>query len=337
MRHGKPQRPRSGQLLFAWAVIALAATYSASAKAQAAGPISVTLKVDRTEILVGQPIEAQLQMQWKSGTARIEALALGEKIGAFDVLDIKESPEREIEAGEMVRSAQVRVTSFETGDHELGPIEVPYIDEAGKVQTVRTETIGIKVGSVLPSGTEETTIRPVRSPLEIPARYMPWLIAAGAALLALVLLVLFVRIVRRRIRTHPDEAPAPIPLDPDEEALRALAELETSGVLERALAKEVYTRLSYILRRYVGRRHRFDALEMTSSELFDAVERMGWSGDLLDILRNDLGESDSVKFAKYTPGLAKRQAALERVRAIVDRTRPRVQTPAQSDGGNGSQ
>ena len=96
--------------------------------------------------------------------------------------------------------------------------------------------------------------------------------------------------------------------------------------------KEFYTSLSEITRRYLGRRYRFDALEMTSEELLREARSIGWDAPLLRSLAESAAESDGVKFAKMQPGQAARHDALERARQLVLDTRPAPKPATELEG-----
>lgn len=195
----------------------------------------------------------------------------------------------------------------------------------GNVIATESEATTITIRSVLPADTQATQLeaKPVRPPVALPMdRRVVALICASAALLALLLVALVVWLVRRSRAAAARPVPPPPLLDPDEEALRALAEMEMTGAAEHDTANALYTRLSFVLRRYLGRRYRFDALDMTSGELLGTLERGGWGEELWRLLRADLAEADFVKFARHAPPRARRAEAIARVREIVVRSRP---------------
>jgi hypothetical protein len=222
----------------------------------------------------------------------------------------------------------LKLTAFEIGERALAPIETAWRVGDAEIQTLKTDEKKIRVLSYLEKvkaeeGEAATTLRPVKPPLELP-RGRAWLWWIPAILVGLALAAL---LARRLARGRGGAAPArsrvaPLP-SPDEEALLALAKLELENAAEKETAKSFYSSLSWILRRYLSRRYRFDALEMTSRELMERAQELYWDAELLEALRRELGESDGVKFAQYAPPVSRRKEALLRVRDIVSRTRPR--------------
>ncbi len=304
-------------------------------KAEEAGPVSVEVSLNRAEAQVGEPLQAQVRVSWNA-SVKIPPIVFPSQVGEFEIQSQKESPDvtKGENAGERIVSLQI--APFETGEQVFGPLEVVY--SAGGETALKAESnpVTVQVRSALAQLGEqgkEASLRPLKDPMALPLVASWTWVALILAVLAL-LAVLFVWFFKRPRRKTVVLAPPPLP-EPDEEALHSLAEVETSGMLQKAPAKELYSRLSEILRLYLGRRYRFDALEMTSNELLDTMESLGWPGDLYRLLRTDLNECDTVKFAKYTPGDAVRYAALARVREMVMQTRPVVTPPPVVTPGGG--
>jgi hypothetical protein len=104
----------------------------------------------------------------------------------------------------------------------------------------------------------------------------------------------------------------------------ALAELERVAALNlpaRGDFKQHYTLVVDALRRYVEARYGVEAMDLTTFELVDALERRRVHVDGLEPLLN---EADLVKFAKFAPSGDSATAAVNRAREIVIHTTPVV-------------
>jgi hypothetical protein len=318
-------------------VLALLAVCAGQGTA-AAGDAEVKVSLDRTKILVGEPVVLGIELRWRE-PVQVPTVAVPQPLGALQVLKTDSSEDAKGPDGTWKRVVTVRLTSFEIGAHELPAIDIPYLDGAAKSKSVSTPAMKIEVSSYLSQlpTKEKTALRPVKPPLRMPVDWRSLLIASLIGLVvAMALFGTLWRVWKARRNRQTEEFVAP-PLPADEEALRALADVEVSGMVDQELAKVYYLRLSEILRRYLGRRYTFDALEMTSSELLERAERLGLRDGVYQDLADDSAESDSVKFARYAPSRPKRLAALERVRRIVVATRPAPLEPiAGAESGNGS-
>jgi len=187
----------------------------------------------------------------------------------------------------------------------------------------------VRVGGRIPPGVP-ADLRPLAPMASL--RRFPWWLAAGGALLvaAAVGTLLWLR-QRRRRRDGLAEPPPPPPGIEFAEAIRALLarELPERGEM-RLFAQE----LSWILRRYLGRRWERPALASTRPEI------VGWL-PATGLCVRDQGEialwletTDRVKFAGHMPLLADARALLEGARRIVERTEEIfAPPPAEEDEG----
>ena len=100
-------------------------------------------------------------------------------------------------------------------------------------------------------------------------------------------------------------------------------------MLERGQVKEYHIQVSEILRTYLERRFRVDALEMTTIEVLGGLERAGVDGSFRERLRRFLGQCDLVKFAKVRPGPDASREVLALGRSLVLDSVPR-QSPEES-------
>ncbi|HUT24391.1 MAG TPA: BatD family protein, partial [Sumerlaeia bacterium] len=249
----------------ALAFLAVGATALTVAQTAPAEAPEISVSVDRSEILVGEPVVCTIALRWPA-TAGAPALSVPETLGAFEVLEHGVTEDRKAKDGRFERTVTLKLISFELGEQELPPIEVTYMEGGTEAKTAKTPPQRILVNSVLEQTAAggATDLRPIRPPMEWPRRGAGFYVAIlGAALLAVLLCMGLVWLLRRWLRPREREATGgPPPLPPDEEALHALAEMEMMRMAEREAAKPYYTRLSEILRRYLGRRYGFDGLEM---------------------------------------------------------------------------
>ncbi|MBN1867525.1 hypothetical protein JW916_09560 [Candidatus Sumerlaeota bacterium] len=296
-----------------------------------AGGVEAALTLSRKEIFVGEPVEGQLVVRWTPPATVQDVVLTDESLSGFQVLDQSCSPDEKLPDGSMRRVVSFKATGFEIGDRSVGPIEVAYVDGEGNSATVEAPAQTIQVASYLEqmeAKGREVALAPIEPPVLWPG-LSPRKVAAWTAVGLAVLGAAFYLARWMRSRRRGPQAVETVILSPEEEALQALSEIEASGMMDREPAKVFYSRLSEILRRYLGRRYAFDALEMTSSELLTQVDRLGWREELRRVLMTDTAEADSVKFARYDPARPRRIGAIGRVREIVETTRP----PSPSNAG----
>lgn len=128
----------------------------------------------------------------------------------------------------------------------------------------------------------------------------------------------------------------PVP-SPYESAMKALNDLKSKGLWEKGLEKEYFTRLTDILRIYLQRRFGINAMEMTSREIINSLNRSDVK-DKRDYIRQILSVADFVKFAKVRPLPADNTAAFENAVRFVEETKPapEIKDDKSEDSGKSS-
>lgn len=171
----------------------------------------------------------------------------------------------------------------------------------------------IDVRSALSDKDQPTQPRDITGPVVPPAPPRPWwawaLLALGLAA-AIGATALTVRVLRRRA------ARPPPPLSPEEWALRELARLAERDWLARGAARELYYRVTEIVRQYIERKFALAAPEMTTEEFLATLDRRPLPLDT-DRLRAFLEACDLVKYAALEPGPADIDRTLATARAFV--------------------
>ena len=169
-----------------------------------------------------------------------------------------------------------------------------------------------------------------KPPVPVLVRSFLWAWLLGALLLA-VAGVFAAREVRRRQRMRP--VPAAPPPTAEEEAMARLLALKQRRPWDRGQGRAAVFELSEIVRAYLGRRLRFDALDLTSEELLaDLRARRILGLDLLE-LSGELSWQDLVKFARAEPSADDCERAIDRAASLVDRTRAVVEMPLRAVAG----
>jgi len=301
------------------------------AGALAAAPLAaqsrITTTVDTARATVGDRITMTVSVEHAAG-ARVEwpdSLDLA----PFEVIDVRIAPP--VESGDVTRTtATVTLAAFELGELEIPSFDVGVVSPDGATERLSSDAYGVEIESV---GVDESgDIRDIRGPLGIPMGLLRMLLLALGPLALVALLFTIARRLRSRHRERPEPARPALARPADVLALEALAALEASGRLERGEVKEYHIEVSEILRTYVERRFRVDALEMTTREVLGGLERAGVDESFREGLGAFLDQCDMVKFAKVRPGPDQSRQVLELGRRLVQRSAPSMDAtpPAQA-------
>ena len=177
----------------------------------------------------------------------------------------------------------------------IAPFPVRWRDSAtGADRWFPTRAVVLEHRSALEAGESvPTEIEENLRPVAIRRSAREWLVLGGmvvGALVALAVLVLLVRAIRRRIRIAR--------MAPRERALYELRTLLDRKLAEHGRFKEFYVELTHVVRRYIERRHGIRAPEQTTEEfLQEAVHSDAFPPATLERLRAFLTSADLIKFA----------------------------------------
>jgi hypothetical protein len=271
---------------------------------------------------LGDPILVTIRITHRKGVSVSIPLKL--ELGKFTEIGRDEQHLDRGEQGQVPdveRTFSLRVAAYELGELELPPIEVTALGPAGELLSLKTLAVPIQIRSVL--GNEpDPKVKDLEPPVEVFQR--DWLLLyILIALAALAVIVTTTLLVNRALRARKAAFRPPVPKTPPHQiALDLLASLNVADYVSKGQFKELYLRLSEILRGYVGGRWDFDALEMTTREINDHLADRRVDRELRQRLDRFFVDCDLVKFAKYRPCEADAFAAAVEAKAIVLDTAP---------------
>jgi len=163
-------------------------------------------------------------------------------------------------------------------------------------------------------------IHDIRPP--VPVGIDPWLIKMAGIALALVLAAVLCYLLFCYLKKRQDSKPGdllllPLPLPPDEAALK---ELDAVADLMKTDPRLYYFRLTGILKAYIGKQYKINAPEMTTQEIVSQLTRLEIEKSVSSSARDFFGGSDTIKYAGRFPSLEMMTNDAELVRAFVAAT-----------------
>lgn len=304
-----------GILLFTWGI-----SYASQ----------VTCELEPRKITVGDHIEMNVQVEVPWDAEVVWPVA--EQFAPAELLD-----QDTLESKGDLRSMRYLISLYEPGDAELS--ELPLIvRHDNQIDTLWFLPGVIQVVSVLDPADSLADIQDVHPPVALAWRFQDLLpyILIGAALIVLIMSVL---LVRRWIRRRRGEIPAyvPPPLPPHVIARRRLEDLRLKKLWQNGYLKEFHSELTEIIKEYIGKRFRFNALETTSEELLTMSDN--WSRDkgTYLLVRRILVAADLVKFARFKPEPTENDRCLDAGFEYIKLTSPvddQNEKTVQVDGTN---
>ncbi len=256
-------------------IIPIAPLLAIVAPAAAGGPVQTLVETDRASLLVraerstlttAQTVRLRLEAEAPPG-ASVQWPDLGEKLGAFTIVDHLGLPPKRTEDGRRVVSRVYTLAPFLAGEYEIPPLEVRFVGPGEEEMSLRSQPLRIEVTSVLDDPPSELSVGEPLGPAALPESPSPdpWPWIAGGVGVAVALAAGAAVAIQRRGR---GEGPA---ADPVRTARAGLAQLAVSGASGSApAAQEIDDLVRPALARLLGSRE----AGATSAELNELARRL---------------------------------------------------------------
>lgn len=275
----------ASSILFALSIIAI------NQGASAAGEeVSVSARLDKTTVHVGEPVNYQVTAQWGRDESLQVYVSSHPELTGFEITGTSTAAKTS-RVGD--KTAYLKIFSYtlrplKAGDGRVGPVVLEY-GEGEQKQTVSTKEVRVKI-------------------LPRPKSYAPLIKKVLFGALALVVILAGVRMVVTSLRKK--------------KAARQVREVVEKTIEEIALEKikegehiddsrEYFSLISSTLREYLNKKFQLGALAGTSSEIPAALAEHGATPDYVDRVEHLLVVCDAVKFAGHQPDR-------EKVRQVQD-------------------
>ncbi len=285
--------------------------------AAAAHPGSLSVRLDRDQVTLGEPFIVTLRVEHPA----LDVYALPDPL-SVEPLELRGAPgvSRAAHGERAETTFTLPLVNLKSVDPRLPAVVLRVDGPDGPRELVVPET-PVKLRSLVAeerAPTPEQAHHGPKPPVPVVVRSWLWAgLLAGALLLTAALLAAREARLRRARRL----VPVPPPPTPEEEAMSRLLALKQRRPWERGLGRAAVFELSEIVRTYLGRRLEFEALDLTTEELLAELRRRRVLGLDLAELSAELSWQDLVKFARAEPGPHECERAIDRAASLVDRTR----------------
>lgn len=219
----------------------------------------------------------------------------------FDTLSNKD--------GVMEVQTNLIVTSFDSGSYVLPPLEAYLHKVDGSIDTVFLNGGNLEVRTIQ---IDTTSFKPydIKGQMTAPysvKEFLPW----GGALLLLVALIYIIIRVIKNLRAKRSLFGRETVVDPPHiVALRNLEKIRGEKLWQNGQEKLYYTEITDTLRLYLEERFGIQAMERTSGEIIEVLANKKIDPKEFKELKELLGLSDLVKFAKYSANVQENENAI---------------------------
>lgn len=288
--------------------------------------IKIVTAVDRAEMYIGDLINYTVTIEHDSS---IELLPppLGANLGAFDVKDYVTDITTRLPNGRIKSENRFVLSTFTTGNYLIPPIPMVFEFQDGTRKVILSESVLIKVQSLLLNTDDSLDIKPLKAQYEFERDYTRYFIWGAVVFL---MLALAGYLLWRKLRGKGEVEF--IDLRPAWEiAFEKLAVLEQKKLIDEEKFKTFYLELTDILRAYLGRMCARNIVDMTTEEFFSGYADIGLPTDAERELKEFFDHADLVKFAKYIPRTKRSQADFAYAHNYIELIRREFQKESEQE------
>ncbi len=286
------------------------------------GPVRARVSVAPGVVAVDRNLILTLEVTHPAGV-ELELPALTDRAEGFVV---GQSFDRETTDINGVRTVEkvARLAPAVSEEYRIAPIPIVYYTSSAAGQKRNWfPTPSIRLEHSLPKSVT-SGFRNTIEPVWIRPSAKEVSLAAGAAVLLILLIILAVRLIIKALRYV-----RLLRMSPRERALEELRMLLAKDLVSRDLVKDFYLELTMIVRLFIERGYHIRAPEQTTEEfLASAAKDERFTPRVLEKLRVFLQSADLVKFAGFTPDKAATDDAVASARDFI-----RIESSENPDAG----
>lgn len=279
--------------------------------------VSATLRVDSTEIMIGDPVHVNLSIKYSKGLQPTWP-AITDTLGNMEVFEVSKL-DTITDANSITLSRTYTVSAYDSGTYHAGPVQVLYKNSAGIIYTLYSNEEIITVTTLDVDTTKP--IKAIKPPLEVPYVWQEFTYHIIGISGLIVLLIIGYLLWKRYKNNKPVAEERPRPKEPAHVwARKELKKLEEEKLWQNDNVKQYYSRLTDILRLYLEYRYNWQAIESTTEEITAELPNYDINSVGKNLMLDTLRAADLVKFAKMMPAPDANTKAMDNVKQFVELT-----------------
>lgn len=280
----------------------------------------VNASLEPEKILIGEHVTLTFDLEIPA-EATLQMPVFNEMINEkIEILDHGSTDTLSSEVEGFTRlSRKLRVTSWEEGFHAIAPVEFLLLQN-GDTLLLESEPLLLAVEAF--SVEEHTDLKDIKGILSAPITLAELKYYILGIVLLVILIWLAIRYWKRREKKPEPESIWEKPEIPAHiAAISSLEKLKAQKLWQQGKVKAYHIQLSDIVRRYLEKRFKITALEMTTAEIMQAMRNKAEMKENGDNLREMLTLADLVKFAKHEPSSTDNEISMDMAFEFVNNTR----------------
>ena len=254
--------------------------------------VQIKTRLDTNKIQIGEQVKFTLEvLSGKSDSVILPIFK--DSIGSMEILS-RSKMFSEDRGGLILKKQEITLTKFDTGLFMLPPLRIEINGEGSYSKPQMVKVVE------MPLDTIQKGFYGIKAIMEEPytlLEIVPYI------LLIVLILGIVIYIVhwwyKRNQSRKPMEKIKVVPAHI--QAMEALQLLDKKELWQKGKIKKYYSELTDILRGYFEKRFGVTAMECTSQEILDSIDKSEFSKENYQCLEQLLFEADMVKFAKARP------------------------------------
>lgn len=285
----------------------------------------VSIQLDTTSIRIGEQIQFKILVNETANVVfpKLQLDSLG-KVEVVEVLPTDTLKNR--------LEKRYLLTSFDSGQYV-----VPQQNVLVNSKKFLTDSLLLNVATIKIDTTKQKMF-PIKSIQREPKtfddyKYLFWWLIPIFVILAIVLFFIFRKKVKKEVPV--------VYVEPIQEALQRLKELDEKELLKQNKVKIYYSELTDIVRTYIEKDIKIPALESTTDELIETIldfnesSKLGISKETIKELKEVLQSADLVKFAKSKPIVEEIRGHRNISERILQSLKPIKEEPVKEEENDG--
>lgn len=280
--------------------------------------LDVTASTDSSDYLLGDYINYTLELRYDEG---VQPVFNFQPDSLKELTFIENGKFENYESdGKTVELFRYVYSYYDSADVTIPAVEIPYTVQ-GRDDTLyaASNTVDVAIRK-LEIDMQNQKPHDVKAPFTIPLDWW-FILLIVLILLALVVASYFAYRYYKRKRGGKVEVKKIVVLPPHVTALNKLKELEAQKLWQQGEVKEYHSEITQIIRGYYEERFNILALEMTSGEILEQLEKIDDANEVYEATRSFLSNADLVKFAKFQPMPVVNEEMMKQAYEIVETTR----------------
>lgn len=244
------------------------------------------------KIFVGTPFKLHITLETSVGDS-----IFSPRYDSLDVFFLKGDPiqTETYENDKIITNVTLTFQAFDTGEYHFPELEF-LVKKGDDKKILNTREFLVIVESVVPDSAQ--VIQDIADPVDLKLSFWDY----SLIVLIVIFIFLLIYIIRWLIRKSHKEDIIPEKKDTRpayEKALELLKSIDFEALINSGNYVEYYYKLSIVLRYFLEINYRFNALEMTTSEIRLKLKTKDHNEK--NAVLSLLSEADRAKFAKYIP------------------------------------